>query len=135
LTDHLSTRKRSWNMSQIKGLNTKPELIVRSFLHNNGLRFRLNEKNLPGKPDIVLKKYQTVIFVDGCYWHRHDGCKLAYNPKSRKKFWQKKFNDNMARDKHVNSIYTSLPWNLIRIWECEINSQKLTEVVNIIKKS
>ena len=122
-------------MSQIKGLNTKPELIVRSFLHNNGLRFRLNEKNLPGKPDIVLKKYQTVIFVDGCYWHRHDGCKLAYNPKSRKKFWQKKFNDNMARDKHVNSIYTSLPWNLIRIWECEINSQKLTEVVNIIKKS
>ena len=122
-------------MSQIKGLNTKPELIVSSFLHNNGLRFRLNDKNLPGKPDIVLKKYQTVIFVDGCYWHRHDGCKLAYNPKSRKKFWQKKFNDNMARDKHVNSIYTSLPWNLIRIWECEINSQKLTEVVNIIKKS
>ena len=122
-------------MSQIKGLNTKPELIVRSFLHNNGLRFRLNDKNLPGKPDIVLKKYQTVIFVDGCYWHRHDGCKLAYNPKSRKKFWQKKFNDNIARDKHVNSIYTSLPWNLIRIWECEINSQKLTEVVNIIKKS
>ena len=121
-------------MSRIRGSNTKPELIVRSFLHNNGLRFRLNDKNLPGKPDIVLKKYQTVIFVDGCYWHRHDGCKLAYNPKSRKKFWQKKFNDNMARDKHVNSIYTSLPWNLIRIWECKINSEKLAEVVNIIKK-
>ena len=135
MTDTISQSHRSWNMSQIKGSNTKPELIVRSFLHNNSLRFRLNDKNLPGKPDIVLKKYQTVIFVDGCYWHRHDGCKLAYNPKSRKKFWQKKFNDNVARDKHVNSIYTSLPWNLIRIWECEINSQKLTEVVNIIKKS
>ena len=133
--DKISKSKRSLNMSKIRNKDTKPELIVRSFLHNNGIRFRLNDKNLPGKPDIVLKKYQTVIFVDGCYWHRHDGCKLAYNPKSRKKFWQKKFNDNIARDKHINSIYTSLPWNLIRIWECEINSQKLTEVVNIIKKS
>ena len=121
-------------MSKIKGSNTKPELIVRSFLHRHGLRFRLIDKNLPGKPDIVLKKYHTVIFVDGCYWHRHKGCKLAYKPKSRKEFWQKKFNNNVARDKNVNSLYTSLPWNLIRIWECEINSEKLAEVVNIIKK-
>ena len=135
MTDTISQSHRSWNMSKIKGSNTKPELIVRSFLHRHGLRFRIIDNNLPGKPDIVLKKYHTVIFVDGCYWHRHKGCKLAYKPKSRKEFWQKKFNNNVARDKHVNSLYTSLPWNLIRIWECEINSQKLTEVVNIIKKS
>ena len=134
MTDTISQSHRSWNMSKIKGSNTKPELIVRSFLHRHGLRFRLIDNNLPGKPDIVLKKYHTVIFVDGCYWHRHKGCKLAYNPKSRKEFWQKKFNNNVARDKHINSLYTSLPWNLIRIWECEINSEKLAEVVNIIKK-
>ena len=134
MTDTISQSHRSWNMSKIKGSNTKPELIVRSFLHRHGLRFRLIDNNLPGKPDIVLKKYHTVIFVDGCYWHRHKGCKLAYKPKSRKEFWQKKFNNNVARDKHVNSLYTSLPWNLIRIWECEINSEKLAEVVNIIKK-
>ena len=134
MTDTISQSHRSWNMSKIKGSNTKPELIVRSFLHRHGLRFRIIDNNLPGKPDIVLKKYHTVIFVDGCYWHRHKGCKLAYKPKSRKEFWQKKFNNNVARDKHVNSLYTSLPWNLIRIWECEINSEKLAEVVNIIKK-
>ena len=119
-------------MSQIKGSNTKPELIVRSFLHKNGLRFRINDKNLPGKPDIVLKKYQTVIFVDGCFWHRHKGCKYAYNPKSREDFWQKKFKDNIERDNKINNLYARLPWRLIRIWECEINENKLNDIAKSI---
>ena len=132
MTDNISISRRSWNMSQIKGSNTKPELIVRSFLHKNGLRFRINDKNLPGKPDILLKKYQTVIFVDGCFWHRHKGCKYAYNPKSREDFWQKKFKDNIERDNKINNLYARLPWRLIRIWECEINENKLNDIVKSI---
>jgi len=132
MTDNISISRRSWNMSQIKGSNTKPELIVRSFLHKNGLRFRINDKNLPGKPDIVLKKYQTVIFVDGCFWHRHKGCKYAYNPKSREDFWQKKFKDNIERDNKINNLYARLPWRLIRIWECEINENKLNDIAKSI---
>mgnify|MGYP001250869142 CR=1 FL=1 len=132
MTDNISISRRSWNMSQIKGSNTKPELIVRSFLHKNGLRFRINDKNLPGKPDIVLKKYQTVIFVDGCFWHRHKGCKYAYNPKSREDFWQKKFKDNIERDNKINNLYARLPWRLIRIWECEINEKKLNDIAKSI---
>ena len=132
MTDNISISRRSWNMSQIKGSNTKPELIVRSFLHKSGLRFRINDKNLPGKPDIVLKKYQTVIFVDGCFWHRHKGCKYAYNPKSREDFWQKKFKDNIERDNKINNLYARLPWRLIRIWECEINENKLNDIAKSI---
>ena len=122
-------------MSQIKGSNTKPEILVRSFLHRSGFRFRLNNKNLPGKPDIVMKKYSSVIFVDGCFWHRHEGCKLAYNPKSRKEFWQNKFDKNIKRDKEVNLSYEKLPWKLYRIWECEITEKKLDALVCEIEKS
>ncbi|MBU1162905.1 MAG: DNA mismatch endonuclease Vsr, partial [Proteobacteria bacterium] len=86
--DIISKEKRSWNMSRIRGKDTKPEIIVRSMLHRMGYRFRLHRKDLPGKPDIVLPKYKTVIFVHGCFWHRHKGCKYAYTPKSRVKFWK-----------------------------------------------
>ena len=132
--DRVSKEKRSWNMSQIKGSNTKPEIIVRSYLHKSGFRFRLHDKHLPGRPDIVLKKYSSVIFVDGCFWHRHEGCKLAYNPKSRKEFWQNKFDRNIKRDKEVNLIYDELPWKLFRIWECEINEEKLEILGSELKK-
>ncbi len=121
-------------MSQIKGSNTKPEIIVRSFLHKEGFRFRIHVKDLPGKPDIVLKKYMSAIFVDGCYWHRHHGCKLAYNPKSRKDFWQSKFEANIRRDRDVNRMYKAIPWNLIRIWQCEVNNKNLTELAKKLKK-
>ena len=134
MTDTISSDHRSWNMSQIKGKNTKPEIIVRSFLHKKGFRFRLHVKDLPGKPDIVLKKYMTAIFVDGCYWHRHQGCKLAYNPKSRKDFWQSKFEANIRRDRDVNRMYKSIPWTLIRIWQCEVNNKNLTELAKKLKK-
>jgi DNA mismatch endonuclease, patch repair protein len=134
MVDILNKNHRSWNMRQIKSSNTKPEIIVRSFLHREGLRFRLHIKRLPGKPDIVLKKYKTAIFVDGCFWHRHFGCSLAYNPKSRQQFWQSKFNQNIERDKKVNKQYDEITWNQIRIWQCEINDEYLRKLANTIKK-
>lgn len=133
--DRISSEKRSWNMGQIKSTDTKPEKIVRSFIHNTGLRFRLHDKNLPGRPDIILKKYNTVIFVDGCFWHRHIGCKYCYTPKSRKNFWEDKFKKNIERDKVVNKSYNSIHWRLIRIWECEIDEKRLHNLVNQIKNS
>jgi len=117
--DTLSKDKRSWNMSRIKGKDTKPELIVRSILHQLGYRFRLHRKDLPGRPDIVLKKYRAVIFVHGCFWHRHEGCRFAYEPKSRQEFWRKKFRENIARDKEKRIELEKLGWKVHVIWECE----------------
>lgn len=107
-------------MSRIRGKDTGPEKKVRSLLHRMGYRFRLHPKNLPGKPDIVLPKYRTVIFVHGCFWHRHRGCKYAYTPKSRKEFWQKKFQENIERDKRENKALKSLRWKVIIVWACEL---------------
>ena len=133
MTDTLSKNKRSWNMSQIRSKSSNPELIVRSYLHGKGFRFRVNVKNLPGKPDIVLKKYNTLIFVDGCFWHRHNGCKYAYTPKSRKEFWRTKFRNNVKRDKLVNEELGKSEWNVHRIWECEINEENLNNLSSSIK--
>ena len=117
--DIISEEKRSWNMSRIRGKNTKPEIIVRSLLHKIGYRFRLHRKDLPGKPDIVLPKYNTVIFVHGCFWHRHKGCKYAYTPKSRVKFWKDKFAGTVKRDKQQLKHLKEKGWNVEIIWECE----------------
>ena len=89
---------RSWNMSRIRSKDTKPEILVRKAIHAKGYRFRLHEKKLPGKPDLVLAKHRLVIFVNGCFWHRHEGCKLSTNPKSNTDFWERKFSDNVRRD-------------------------------------
>lgn len=132
MVDIISKEKRSWNMSRIKGKDTKPELIVRSLLHRMGYRFRLHRKDLPGKPDIVLPKYRTVIFVHGCFWHRHKGCKYAYKPKSRVDFWQKKFKENVERDSKKQANLKKAGWKVITIWECEIS--KLSELEKKIKK-
>jgi len=118
--DQISPEHRSWNMSRIKGKNTKPELLVRSWLHRHGFRFRLHVKNLPGTPDIVLPKYRTVIEVRGCYWHRHPGCKFAYTPKSNLDFWNTKFIENVERDKSNTDLLNQLRWHVIIIWECEV---------------
>lgn len=113
-------------MSMIKGSDTKPERAVRSMLHQMGFRFRLNRKDLPGKPDIVLPKYKTVIFVHGCFWHRHQGCKFAYTPKSRVDFWNKKFAENMNRDRKTTSELQKKGWKVLIIWECQTkNMSKL----------
>jgi len=128
MVDTLTPEKRSWNMSRIRSGNTKPEMVVRSLLHQMGYRFRLHRKDLPGKPDIVLPKYKTVIFVHGCFWHRHEGCKYAYNTKSRVKFWQKKFKENIERDKKNQKELSDSGWNIILIWECETkNIEMLAE--------
>ena len=117
--DIISKSKRSWNMSRIRASNTKPELHVRSELHKSGYRFRLHRKGLPGRPDIVLPKYKAVVFVHGCFWHRHSRCKYAYNPKSRKQFWHNKFVSNIERDRLVMRMLKALGWKVIIIWECE----------------
>lgn len=130
MTDSLTKEKRSWNMSRIKGNNTRPEVLVRSILHKNGFRFRINVKNLPGKPDIVLPKYKTVIFVHGCFWHRHKNCKYAYTPKSRVDFWENKFRENQIRDKFVINQLKYLGWKVHVVWECQV----LKDLVVVIRK-
>ncbi len=119
MADIVSREKRSQMMSGIRSKDTKPEKLVRSQLHRAGYRFRLHDKRLPGKPDIILPKYKTVIFVHGCFWHRHPGCKYAYIPKSRTDFWQKKFADNVERDINVKEKLEKLGWRVMVVWECE----------------
>lgn len=119
--DIVSKEKRSWNMSRIRAKDTKPEKAVRSALHKAGYRFRLHSRSLPGKPDIVLAKYKTVIFVHGCFWHRHRGCKFAYMPKSRIGFWKDKFEENVKRDVKARKALQKLGWSVIVIWECDIS--------------
>lgn len=129
--DKLTPEHRSWNMSRIFSANTKPELAVRSLLHKMGYRFRLHRKDLPGKPDIVLTKYKTVIFVHGCFWHRHDACQYAYTPKSRVKFWKEKFEGNIERDIRKKNELEALGWKVILIWECELSD--LESIVNKLR--
>ncbi len=117
--DKLTQQHRSWNMSRIRSTNTKPELIVRSLLHRIGFRFRLHRKDLPGKPDIVLPKLKAIIFVNGCFWHRHN-CKYGkVKSKTRAEFWEKKIRDNVERDKRNKNKLKDLGWNVFVIWECE----------------
>ena len=113
------SEQRSRNMSAIKSKNTKPEIKVRKVLHSMGYRFRLHSKDLPGSPDIVLPKYKTVIFVHGCFWHRHENCKYASTPKTRKEFWNKKFKENIKRDSEIQDKIKNLDWRSVVIWECE----------------
>ena len=126
--DRISPEKRSWNMSRIKSKNTTPERIVRSYLHRNGFRFRLHVKELPGKPDIVLPKYKTVIEVRGCFWHRHKGCKYAYMPKTRIEFWQKKFNENICRDIVTDQMLSKAGFKVFVVWQCEITEAYLNDI-------
>mgnify|MGYP003340662026 FL=1 len=130
---HKVSEQRSRNMSAIKSKNTKPEIKVRKVLHSMGYRFRLHSKNLPGSPDIVLPKYKTVIFVHGCFWHRHQNCKYASTPKTRQEFWNKKFNENINRDKINQENLSSKGWKIIIIWECEIKNKKIN-LEQIFKK-
>ena len=123
MVDRLSKEKRSWNMSRIRNRDTIPERKVRSILHAMGYRFRLHRADLPGKPDIVLPRYKLVIFVNGCFWHRHKGCKYAYMPKSRQDFWMNKFNANIERDKQVKHDLIAKGWMVATVWECEIRDE------------
>lgn len=122
--DVVDKQTRSRMMANIKGQNTKPEITVRSLLHRQGFRFRLHDKSLPGKPDLVLRKYKAVIFVHGCYWHRHEHCKLASTPKQNRAFWIKKFTGNLRRDGEVYYQLKILGWRTAVIWECAIRDKK-----------
>jgi DNA mismatch endonuclease (patch repair protein) len=122
---HEVSEQRSRNMSAIKSKNTKPEITVRKLLHSMGYRFRLHKKDLPGSPDIVLPKYKTVIFVHGCFWHRHQNCKYASNPKTRREFWEKKFKENIERDKKTQEKLKNLGWKTNIVWECEVKNREI----------
>ena len=123
---HKVTEQRSRNMSAIKSKNTKPEIAVRKLLHSMGYRFRLHRKDLPGSPDIVLPKYKTVIFVHGCFWHRHENCKYATTPKTRPAFWESKFNENIRRDRTNHNNLIKLGWKVLVIWECDLKSTNIS---------
>lgn len=115
---------RSYNMSMIKGKNTKPEELVRKFLFSKGLRYRKNVKTLTGSPDIVLKKYKTVVFVNGCFWHGHKNCKYFVMPKSNTEFWEEKISKNIERDSNTYCKLSASGWNVIIVWECELKKDK-----------
>ena len=124
MTDVHSKETRSYNMSRIKGKDTKPEVLVRKYLFSKGLRFRKNDKRYPGHPDIVLPKYKTIIFVHGCFWHFHENCRYAVIPSSNVDFWKKKLNGNRLRDERNKKALTEMGWNVIVIWECQLKKCK-----------
>ncbi len=117
--DTLSPEQRHRTMAAVKSKSTKPELAIRTLLHTSGFRFRLHRKDLPGNPDIVLPKYKTVIFVHGCFWHQHPGCKHAARPASNQEYWEKKLDRNINRDKRNLNDLGLLGWRVLVIWECE----------------
>lgn len=123
MSDVLTKEQRHLNMSHIRGKDTKPEEIVREYLFSKGYRYRKNDSRYPGKPDIILPKYHAAIFVHGCFWHRHPGCRYATTPATNREFWQKKFDQNVARDKRVKEELETLGWNVIVVWECEISKK------------
>lgn len=126
--DVMTPEQRSRCMAAIKGKDTKPEMIVRKYLFSRGLRYRVNNRKLPGSPDIVLKKYKTVVFIDGCFWHGHEGCKYYCLPKTNVDFWRHKIAMNIARD-YANGVDLRLAgWRVIRVWECDIKTKAKREV-------
>ena len=125
--DRLSKERRSWNMSRIRGKHSVPERVVRSLLHRMGLRFRLHGKRLPGRPDIVLPKHRTVVFVHGCFWHRHKGCRNCTTPTNRREWWLEKLNGNAARDRVHASALRKLGWNVVVVWECQTERMNFPE--------
>lgn len=120
LGDSAISSERSRNMAAIRGRNTSPELKVRSLLHSLGFRFRLHRRDLPGSPDIVLPRHRTIVFVHGCFWHRHSGCRYSTNPKTRADFWAGKFEQNVDRDHRQQQQLREMGWSVIVVWECEL---------------
>jgi len=133
MVDVVDSATRSRMMAGIQSKNTKPELLVRRYLHGRGLRFRLHAKELPGKPDLVFPKYKAVVFVHGCFWHRHSGCKFAVVPASNVEFWKQKLDSNRERDQRNNRRLKVLGWKVLTVWECQLDEQHLVCLAGKIK--
>lgn len=138
MADSISKEKRSWNMSQIRSKDTSGEVLVRKYLFAKGFRFRKNVSSLPGKPDIVLPKYRTIIFIHGCFWHGHPGCKRAFIPKSNQEYWIPKLLRNKQNDMDHRKALEQLGWKVIIIWECELKKavvhSRLEKLIEEIKE-
>lgn len=132
MADVHSKEVRSYNMSQIKGKDTTPEIQVRKYLFSKGFRYRKNVSNMPGKPDIVLPKYHTCIFVNGCFWHRHVGCKYAAIPKTRQSFWEDKFKKTVANDRENVKQLKNAGWKVLIVWECELKKDYYGTMCHLI---
>lgn len=130
MTDVFTTDKRSWIMSRVSGRNTKPEIIVRKIIHRMGYRFRLHERKLPGKPDIVLPKHKKIILIHGCFWHGHHGCKRSKRPESNADFWNKKIDGNITRDEINRTELEKLGWKVLIVWDCQ--TRDLETLKNIL---
>jgi len=128
MADIVSPEQRSRNMAAIRSRDTKPEIYLRKLLYSEGYRYRISPKSISGHPDIFLKKHNTAIFIHGCYWHRHPDCKYAYTPKTRAEFWQKKFEDNVRRDKTVRAELLEKGIKRLVVWECTIKKMQMSDV-------
>lgn len=131
--DTLSHGQRHKNMAAIHSANTKPEIIVRKYLFSHGFRYRLNHKRMPGHPDIVLRKYRTCIFINGCFWHGHEECRYFRMPKSNTEFWTAKINRNIQRDKRVQKELAAMGWHCITVWECELKPQRREKMLESLE--
>ena len=134
MADVHTPKQRSYNMSRIRSKDTKPEELVRKHLFSQGFRYRKNDARLPGKPDIVLPKYKTVIFVNGCFWHAHEGCKYFVWPKNNAGFWKKKIESNVERDEKNYRLLKNLGWNVLIIWECELKKDSFSKTMSSLEQ-
>lgn len=134
MADVHTKQQRSFNMSRIKGKNTKPEMVVRKFLHAHGYRYTLHNKKLPGKPDIVLPKYKTIIFINGCFWHGHENCRYFVVPKTRTDWWLNKINTNKAKDAKAIKSLKKDGWKVITVWECKLKPVKVEKTLSSLLK-
>jgi DNA mismatch endonuclease (patch repair protein) len=130
MADVHSKEVRSYNMSKIKGKDTKPELLVRKFLHKSGFRYSLHKKDLPGKPDIFMRKYKTVIFINGCFWHGHNNCKYFKIPKTRSEWWENKINKTVEKDAENIKKIKEMDFNVMQIWECQLKKDNRKQTLN-----
>jgi DNA mismatch endonuclease, patch repair protein len=134
MADVHSKAQRSYNMSRIRSMHTKPEILVRKFLHANGFRFRLHDKKLPGRPDIVLPRHKTLVFIHGCFWHGHESCKYYVVPKTRTGWWLQKINTNKLNDVKALKALKKAGWKIITVWECDLKPVKLEKTLQSLLK-
>jgi len=134
MADRISREARSRNMANVKSKNTKPEMLIRKYLFSQGFRFRLHDKMLPGKPDIILPKYKTVIFVNGCFWHGHSNCKYFTIPKTRSEWWMEKINKNINNDSTAEIKLQELGWKVVKVWGCELKKSNIDHTLSGLLK-